>query len=73
MIAKRWIRYKNNDHFEVIPKDWCDFFKTCPNEQQILILDKINEKENGIFFVCYMLFFGLGILVGYFMATKPPF
>lgn len=73
MITKRWLRYKNGDHFEGIPKYWVDFFKTCPSEQQILILDKLEEQRYAVFLVVYMLFFGLGIILGYFMVHKPLF
>jgi hypothetical protein len=47
------------------------FFKTNPSEEQLLILDEMDKINNFIILLGVLLYFVLGVLVGYLIFYFP--
>jgi hypothetical protein len=53
-------------------ENWQNFFKTNPSEEQIMILDEIDKKNNLLWLLCVLLYFIGGLLLGWLIWNQLP-
>ena len=66
-IMRKWIKYKRQELNENTSSELIGFFKTCPTEEQIYLLDRANEKTNLIWSAVALAYLCIGIGLGLFI------